>query len=283
MALSDPTVRIKLVGHELRRLRIAAGLGLVAAAQKIGLDHTRLSRMETGKYHQKCEDVAGLLAIYGVQGEERKQLLELSRTAEQEGLWQRNSSSIAKRIAALRILEAQAARVINFESEVIPGHLQTVPYAQAIMRDVGMIDDEELIGELVAARIARQAILRKARRPAHLCAIIAENALHNRVGNDEVMREQLIYLTEAARLPNVQLRVIPRSAGSHPGFDGPFLMLQLRDRPSVIVLGNRTSNLFLESDADREMYNVVVVELLAVAMNHERSVALVYDLADRLA
>lgn len=283
MALSDPTVRVKLVGDELRRHRVAAGLGLVEAAKKIGLHHTRLSRMETGKYHQPCDEVAGLLALYGVQGEERKQLLELSRTAEQMGLWHRDSASVKRRIAALRILEAQATRLISFENEIIPGLLQTVPYTQAIMRDVGMIDDEELIGELAAARIARQAILRKPRRPAHLCAIIAENALHNRVGNEKVMREQLIYLTEAAKLPNIQLRVIPRSVGSHPGFDGPFLMLQLHDRPSVIVLGNRTSNLFLEGDEDREVYNIVVVELLAVAMDPERSVALVHDLADRLA
>lgn len=282
MALSDPTVRIKLVGDELRRYRVAAGLGLVEAAERVGINHTKLSRMETGKYHQSCDEVASLLAIYGVKGTDRKELLELSRTAEQSGLWHRNSASITKRIAALRILEAQATRLISFECEVIPGLLQTVPYAQAIMRDVGLINDEELIGELVAARISRQAVLRKPGAP-HLCAIVAENALHNRVGSNEVMREQLVYLAEAAKRPNIQLRVIPRSVGSHPGFDGPFLMLQFRDRPAVIMLGNRTSNLFLEGDDDRQAYNVVVVELLALAMDEERSVALVYDLADRLA
>jgi len=237
--------------------------------------------METGNYHQPCEEVAGLLAIYGVKGEERKHLLELSRTAEQKGLWHRTSASIAKRIAALRILEAQATRLISFECEVIPGLLQTVPYAQAILRNVGLVADE-LIGDLVAARIARQAILRKS-RPPHLCAIIAENALHNLVGNKDVMREQLIYLTEVAKRPNINLRVVPRVVGNHPGFDGPFLRLQFRDRPAVIVLGNRTSNLFLESDEDREVYDVVAVELLTVALDEERSVALVHDLADRLA
>jgi hypothetical protein len=282
MALSDPTVRIKLVGDELRRYRVAAGFKLVEAAKRVGIHHTKLSRMETGQYHQPCDEVAGLLAIYGVRGEERKHLLELSRTADQMGLWHRNSAPIAKRIAALRILEAQASRLITFECEIIPGLLQTVPYAQAIMRNVGLVNGEELIGELVAARIARQAILRKPRAP-HLCAIIAENALHNLVGDKEIMREQLIYLTEAARRENINLRVIPRSAGNHPGLDGPFLRLQFRDRPAVIVLGNRTSNLFLEDDEDRQVYNVVVVELLSVALDEERSVALLYDLADRLA
>jgi len=279
--LPASTIRIRLVGEELRRHREAAGWSLVEVSRRIGIDITKLSRMETGQYNQKCDEVAGLLAIYGIKGEDRKQLLELSRSADRPGLWQRSSSSLAQRIATLRILESRATKIINFESEVIPGLLQTVPYAQALMSNVGMVD-EELIGDRVAARIARQGVLRKSGAP-HFCAIIAENALHNIIGDKEILREQLGYLAEASRRSTINLRVIPRSVGNHPGFDGPFLRLQFTNRPSVIMLPNRTSTLFLEADEDRQLYNRALVELLAVALDHDESVALVRDLESRLA
>jgi transcriptional regulator with XRE-family HTH domain len=276
--LSESTVRIRLIGEELRRYREAAGFSLAKAAQRIGCDQTKVSRMETGKSNQKCEDVAGLLAVYGVTGVERRQLLELTRAADRPGLWQRHSSSLAQRIATLKLLESRAIRLINFECEVIPGLLQTVPYIQAVVRQVALVDDEEVIGERVAARIRRQAVLRKSGAP-HLLAIIAQNALQNLIGDRTVMRDQLIYLTEAARRTNISMRIIPNSAGNHPGFEGPFLRLQFHDRPGVVILANRTSSLYLEDDEDLTVYNKVLVELLSVALPEDESVALVARLA----
>jgi transcriptional regulator with XRE-family HTH domain len=276
--LSESRLRVELVGEELRRYREVTGLTLAEAAEKIGIDRSMLSRMETGKLRQKCEDVAGLLAVYGVVGLERRQLLELTRRSDHPGLWQRHSSSMAQRIATFRLLESRAVRLINFETELIPGLLQTVPYAEAVFRNVGMVRDEEAINERVAARVHRQAVLRKVTAP-HLLAIIAQNALQNMIGDRTVMRDQLIYLTEAARRPNISIRVIPSSASNHPGFDGPFFRLQFPDRAGVVVLVNRTSDLFLEDDEARTIYNNVLVELLSVALPDDESVALIGRLA----
>jgi Domain of unknown function (DUF5753)/Helix-turn-helix domain len=281
MALSDTTVRIKLVGHQLRRHRIAAGLGLVEAAQKIGLHHTRLSRMETGKYHQKCEDVAGLLGLYGVTGSSRQELLQLSRYTDESGLWQRNSS-LYKRVAALEALESIAIGMINFECNVIPGLLQTLPYTEALIRNSGMFDNEEDLGQRVAVRIHRQGVLRKPGAP-QLIAIIAESALHNLVGDRTIMREQLIYLTEATQRRNIFIRIVPATSTSSAGLDGPFMRLQFRGRRGVVVLENRSSNLFLEGDDDLLLYNQVAARLLDVALGNTDSVALLHDLATRLA
>ena len=274
----EPTVRLRLIGMELRRLREATGLSAADVSRRMGFRETKLCRMESGERGQKCEDVAGLLAIYGVIGEEREQLLELVRSADRPGLWQRNSSTFAQRLATLRTLESRAIRMIDFQCQVIPGLLQTVPYVQGLMRHVGLVRDEELLSDLVAARIRRQAVLRKSGAP-ELLAIVAEGVLRNVVGDKEIMREQLIYLTEAAQRPNIKLRVIPASAGNHPGFDGPFIRMQFHDRHGVIVLGNRTTNMFLEDDEDLMVYNHVLVELLSVALPEEDSVALVRAVA----
>lgn len=282
MRLDEPTVRVKLVGEELRRYREALGLTLDQVADRIGISKSKLSRMETGSYGQRCDEVAGLLAIYGVKGQDRAEILDLTRHAHQYGLWQRIPPSVPQRIAALKILESQATRIISFECELIPGLLQTVPYAQAVIRHVGMLDDDEILNERVAARIRRQGVLRKSRAP-QFTAIVAENALHNVIGDKTVMRGQLMYLTEVASRPNIILRIIPRSMGNHSGFDGPFHMIQFHGRPAVVVLANRTASAYLEEDEDRLFYNNVLVDLLRVALSPEESLALVRDLETRLA
>src|SRR4051812_2259203 len=108
MQLFEPTVRLSLVGEELRRHRESAGLVIAEAARKIGVTPSTLSRMETGKLPQKCDQVAGLLAVYGVVGADRRELLELTRSGDEPGLWQRSSSSMAQRVATLKLLESRA-------------------------------------------------------------------------------------------------------------------------------------------------------------------------------
>lgn len=274
------SVRVKIIGEELRAHRDAAGLTLRELEQQAGIDKTKIHRMETGERPQKIEDVATLLAVYGVHGEQRRQLLELTREADRPGLVQRHSSTISQRVATLRFLESRATKLINFECQVIPGLLQTFPYTQALMRNSCMVDEEE-IGDRAAARIHRQAVLRKSRAP-RFQAILMESALRNPVGDRTVMRDQLTYLTEAAQRPNVSLRVIPASAGNHPGVDGPFVWLHFDHRSGVVVLVNRTSSLYLEDEEDFEAYSHVVVELLSVALDDEESVALVARVAATL-
>lgn len=274
------SVRVKLIGEELRAHREAAGLTLRQLEQLAGIDKSKINRMETGERPQRIEDVATLLAAYGVHGEQRRQLLDLTREEDRSGLVLRHSSTMAQRVATLRFLESRATKLINFESLVIPGLLQTFPYAQELIRNSCMVDEEE-IDERATARIHRQAALRKPRAP-HFQAIIMESALHIPVGSRETMRDQLVYLTEVAQRPNISLRIIPASVGNHPGTAGPFLWLHYEHRSGVIVLGNRTADLYLENEEDFVAYSNVVVELLSVALNEDDSVALVARVAATL-
>ncbi len=282
MTLQEPesTVRIEVLGEELRRLRDAAGLTLAQTVERIGISYSHLSRMETGKRSASPEDVASLMVVYGVTGEERLEMIALAKRATQPGLWQRQGTFEAG-FAALKILESRATALVDFEPLVMPGLLQTVPYAQAIFREVGLFEDEAAIGERVAGRIHRQATLRKPNAPS-MVAIVAESAMRNLVGGREVMRDQLRYLVEVAERPNVTLRVVPTAIGGHPGLNGPFLRLRFDDRPSVVFLANRTSSLFLEDRSEVAVYDRTIVELLSLAMSEENSVRLVAEMAATL-
>jgi transcriptional regulator with XRE-family HTH domain len=279
MRRPESTVRVEVLGAELRRLREAAGLTLQEASESVGISLSALSKMETGKRGQRIEDVASLCTVYRAFGQERRDLLDLARNSNELGFWQKRQQSFTSRVTTIRLMESRATALFNFETMLIPGYLQTVPYMQAVMRGA-MVRDEEEIGRRVAARIQRQTQVR--RRNAELTAIVCESALHTQIGGPAVMRDQLNHVVEAAARPNVKFRVVPNSAGAHPGFNGPFVRLRFADRPGVVFVPCSGASLFLEEPEDIEHYKVVTLELLHIALSHEESVALVADVAAAL-
>ena len=91
------------------------------------------------------------------------------------------------------------------------------------------------IEELVAGRLARQAVLGREEPAAPLLwALIDEGVLHRPVAPAEVMHDQLMYLVEMARRPNITVQVVPYSAGGHSGLLGAFTIADLGSSPSIV-------------------------------------------------
>ena len=65
--------------------------------------------------------------------------------------------------------------------------------------------------------MARQALIRRQTAPPRLNVVLNEAILRRPVGGSQVMAAQLDSLAAAAGLPNVELRVVPFSAGCTPG------------------------------------------------------------------
>ena len=259
-------VRIALLGAELRTQRDRVGLSLAEVTAKVGISAAKLSRMENGRAPQAPDDVAALLGLYGVTGLHREGLLDVAGSLAGDGT-----------DAALRFLEARAAMIVDYQSALIPELLQTVPYAQAALREVAMLDDDTVLDRWTQ-RIHRQSVLRKPHPPRYY-AIIAEGALRNTVGGRAVLREQLRYLVEAGSRRTVALRLIPDLAHGHPGLGGSFQRLQFPHRGAVVVLDKRTSRLFVEDPAEVKHYDRVVVELLSTALSEADTLARVEQLA----
>ena len=130
-------------------------------------------------------------------------------------------------------IEAQATVLRWYEPLVVPGLLQTEDYARAILsaRPDGNLDD---LGEQVAARLARQAILGRTGAPQLWC-ILDEGVLHRAIGGSKVMRSQLYRLAEVAEHPRTTIQVI-RSGGAHAGLLGGFIIADLDSKPPVAYL-----------------------------------------------
>jgi hypothetical protein len=84
------------------------------------------------------------------------------------------------------------------------------------------------IDELMAGRMERQAVLtREEPPPPLLWVLLDEGVLHRPVAPPSVMHDQLFYLNEASRLPNVTVNVVPYAPGGHSGLLCAFIIAEL--------------------------------------------------------
>ncbi|WP_051385631.1 helix-turn-helix domain-containing protein [Actinokineospora inagensis] len=267
---AETTVRLELLGEELRRHRETAGMSLAEVTAKTGISTSKLSRLENGRRPHKLDDVEALLAIYGVGESRRDDLVALARDATEPTAWPEQRPS-----ATLRVLESKADMLVDYQATLVPALLQTVPYAQAVLREVDMAE-EPSVEDRTADRIRRQAVLRRPRPPRYY-AILTEAALRTPVGGHDVMRGQLRYLMEAGEKPDVTIRVVPRLGHGHPGLRGSFRRMQFPNRGALVLLENRTSSLFVEDSVEVKRYDQVVVELLSVALDEAASARLIAE------
>ncbi|MEV1157713.1 DUF5753 domain-containing protein [Micromonospora chokoriensis] len=124
-------------------------------------------------------------------------------------------------------IEREALVLRWFELAWVPGLLQTEAYARATLAGEALSADA--VDELAAARVARQAVLRRDPPPL-LVAILDEAVLRRTLGDDRaMMREQCEHLAACAELPSVQIHVVPEGAGMYPGLGGPFILADMPD------------------------------------------------------
>ncbi|MFG2979827.1 Scr1 family TA system antitoxin-like transcriptional regulator [Streptomyces sp. NPDC048258] len=122
-------------------------------------------------------------------------------------------------------LEEKAVALNTYECRSVPGLLQTEAYARVQIRDVPPLPTPEEAEDRVARRLERQALLLKTPFIA-FSFIIEQSVIERRTGGPEVTRELIDHLLECARLPNVDLQIMPLASPEHSGLDGPFQLLE---------------------------------------------------------
>jgi transcriptional regulator with XRE-family HTH domain len=273
------TIRRQELGRELQTVRKKRRLTLEEAAKRINCSQSKLCRIEKGQRSVAIDEVAGLLGLYGVEGKERDDLLELAGNCGERGWWQRTSSDFHQRRSTFSALESRAETIVDFELTVIPGLLQTADYARALMVESPTAADDE-IDDLLMTRLLRQSVLRR-KNPPKVLALIDEPVLHRPVGGHGVLRRQLEHLLLASGDPNLSIRVVP-NVGYHAGITGAFHILELPGAPSVVFLEGLASNLFLEDPVDVDLYRQALRNLLDAALDEQASRALIATVARSL-
>lgn len=277
-----PSIRLRRLAAELRRLRSQAEMTREDVADRTNINQATLYRLETARVRPQLRTLATLLDLYGVQSDERDELLALLRESGQRGWLRTFDSELPEMLTTFISFESEATLAWDYETLFVPGLLQTEGYARAVIRGVLPTATGDQVESRVQARLERQPLL-TGDSPLRLWAVMDEAALHRRVGGSKVMAEQMRHLVDAADLPNLTLQVIPFDAGAHPGMPGAFIMLKFdgHNAPDVVYIDSMAGDLFLEEESDVSRYTLVFEHLRAMALSPDASVGLIASLAKR--
>jgi transcriptional regulator with XRE-family HTH domain len=220
------TVRNRRLAAELRRLRESGDFTGDDVAERLGWSASKVSRLENARQAPRFADVRRLLDLYGVEGNYREQLLQLARDAVRRGWWEAFSDALPEPYASYIGLEIEAEELWQWETQVVPGLLQTEAYAQAVEQRSHSTEviPPSRVDARVEARLERQSVLTR-EAPLRLSVVLDEALLLRRYGDAAVMAEQLQHLQELSVLPNLTLQVLPLE-GPHPIATGSFTLLQ---------------------------------------------------------
>ncbi|MEU1348922.1 helix-turn-helix transcriptional regulator [Streptomyces sp. NPDC005786] len=217
-----------MFGALLRFYRERAGLSQEALGAKIGFSKSQVAMVERGLRPPKGDFTSRADAVLGADG-------ALTVVAEKLTF-----SHLASWFEPFAEEERTARARYEYESNVVPGILQTAEYARTVFGGAyPPIDDDEIEGR-VAARLARQSMLTC--KPTPDISFILEVGLITRpIGGRMVHLKQLERIIDVSELRHVHLQVMPPYRETHSGLSGPFVLLETADRRRLAYLEVQTS------------------------------------------
>jgi transcriptional regulator with XRE-family HTH domain len=248
-----PVVQSALLRNELIRLRKDSGLTQEQVAADLDWSPSKLIRVEGGRSSITKVDLDALLTKYRVTSEsQRERLQTLNRGAREARWWDTYREDISPSYLNFVGYEAGAAFIREFESGFVPGLLQTRDYADVLTANSV---DAGRVAPIVRLRMQRQQKLAvRAARPRQYY-VVDEAVIRRHVGihkDPAIMPNQLRHIAEQAKKDDlVTVRVIPFSAGAHPGLSGPFTLLEFEGgMPDLLYIdiGRGTSTLITGGD-----------------------------------
>jgi transcriptional regulator with XRE-family HTH domain len=217
-------------------------------AKALGWSPAKVSRYELGQGTFPLEEIEKLLDYYGVIEPRRAQLLDLAAEANERAWWYDYADALSPQYMEFIGLEAEAATELEWQVEAVPGLLQTEEYARAIhtAHQQVILMPPGIFERRIRARMIRQELLTTRNPPLELSVVVDEAVLLRKVGSREVMARQLRHLAEMARLPNVELRILPLEGESSLMADS-FVVFGFSPEHETTRLGDVVSTESVES------------------------------------
>lgn len=239
------------LGAALRALRRSSGKEAKAVARGAVMSASKLSKIETGRLSPSADDVDRILSAVGVSDEVRAEYADVARSVATEAtawrLIQRAGLDKAQR--HLRETEARTSLLRVFQPALVPGLLQTPEYARAVLsrhRDLSA----ETVRRTLGARLERQEALYDQGRAFRF--VLTEAVLTWEIVPPLVLAGQLDRLAAVSRLPNVDVRVVPRAGPKHDFANHPFVVHDRRaarveaTHAEIVVTDPRDVALYVE-------------------------------------
>jgi transcriptional regulator with XRE-family HTH domain len=173
--------------------------------------------------------------------------------------------------------EREALAQSWFNTQTVPGLLQTEDYARAVLSSRIPYPGEEHIEFQTVKRMKRQEILRRPVPPT-LSFVIWEAVLRDRIGGEQVHREQIRHLRACADLPFVSLQVLPLGLTTHAGLAGCFIILETPEFQRLVYCETQRGSVLVVEPNDVS----IVAQKYAMLRSQSLNMAETKGLLDRL-
>ncbi|GAA3753258.1 helix-turn-helix transcriptional regulator [Streptomyces tremellae] len=211
-----PSIRQRRLGAELRRLREQAQLNVTEAARLHGATQSRISNIEGGGYAVSADRVRTLARLYGCTDQRYVEGLVAMTGGRVKGWWEQYREILPASFLDLAELEHHTVAIRTAAGLHLPGLLQTVDHARAVIQDGVPPFDPPMVEHLLSFRIKRQTVIFQS-DPTPFSAVIHEAALRIGFGGAQVARAQIEHLLAMSEREHITVRIIPFGTGSYPG------------------------------------------------------------------
>ncbi len=208
-----------------------------------------IDRIEKGVQGTKRPVIESLCRHYEVDDKERSYLLALWARSSERGWWEAyfdaSNEEVINPEFPLFLESEQIATLIRvFESELIPGLLQTPDYLFALQA-VQLPIPPEVAARIRALRVERQKLMFRRIDNPELEFLIGVGAMHYLMRLPAGVRDgQIARLRELNALANVSIRIV---TGLHPAAGNPFnLLTTTSDMPPIAYLESRDGCRYIE-------------------------------------
>ncbi|MBT0770280.1 helix-turn-helix domain-containing protein [Kineosporia sp. J2-2] len=165
----------------------------------------------------------------GADDELRERMVELAGASSKPTWYEQQGRTLPTTPGFTTLLELEeiASRIDIFSPLLVPGLVQSPSYQRAVF---------DAAPGLTMSAAQRLADIRKQRQErvighgAQFRVVLGEEVLTRQVGGSQTMREQVEYLVGLDGREDVDVFVLPFSAGAHPGGRGQFIVLDFPAR-----------------------------------------------------
>ncbi|MCD9875601.1 helix-turn-helix domain-containing protein [Streptomyces guryensis] len=207
---------VEAVGRLLRLCREAAGMRVADFADVMRYGEDMIRKMERGQRIPRPEFLDKADGVLRAGGHLKAFMEDMKK------------ARYPKKVRELADLEERAVELLMYGNHNIHGLLQTEEHTRALLATWRPAYSPDELERMVAARMARKRIFERSPAP-ELGFVQEEVTLRRPIGGTMVLRRQLEHLLEVARLPFVELQVMPTSRANHPGTGGRIQVLKFSD------------------------------------------------------
>ncbi|MGW3164150.1 helix-turn-helix domain-containing protein [Streptomyces sp. NPDC001142] len=252
-------------GKLLQHLRKRAGMNQQALGDAIGYSQEQVASVEQGR--RAAKEAFTVAADQTLASGGLLQVLQADV----------DRAKLPRFFRNFALIEAEAMSRFSYDPLLVPGLLQTEPYARALFASHCPPLSADVIDQHTEARLSRQKLL--TRDPmAELSFIIGEEALRNPVGGAALMRGQWQHLLEIGALHNVEIQVMPAGNGFHVGLDGPFVLMETKELRRLGYIESQEVGSVVSDPTEVSTFGLRYGKLRSQALNVEGTARLIEQL-----